>query len=248
MSGVSIKYKNSSIAQLDTSGSKILTTSNTYCENNIEVVYDADPISGTIDTNKNILLSGDLADGTYTVLYNSPEEGLVTVGTIIQGVKYTNVLPTAVDCYNAVFFDKGYIDNYYLGGNLYRLDKYNYITSGTGYFATGFIPYTIDQARSCIPFYVKGIDLNLSSLPAYMRAAMFPKYNYTEWSGYMTFASTDTINNMTITKLGEKYYKLTPNQNFYTLHAWSSSNTKYIRFSFQGSGAGVIITVNEPID
>ncbi len=219
----------------------------TVTDGNVSLSKKVADVCGNADASKKIILSGDLADGTYTVLFQG-KDGLQTVGSIIQGVTYTNLLPTAVDCYNAVFFDKGYIDNYYLGGNLYKLDRYNYMTAGTGYFTTGFIPYTIAQAQSCVPIYVKGIDFDTSSLPANMRTALFKNYNMTEWNGFVTFATESTLNNMTITKLGDKYYRFTPNSNFYTRHSWNSNNTKYIRFSFPGSGAGVIITVNEPIE
>ena len=171
---------------------------------------------------------------------------LALLGT--QGVLYTNVLPTAIDCYGDVFFGKGYIDGHYLGGNKYTLDRNNYITAGSGYFSTGFIPYTIKQAENCIPFYVKGIDLNLSSLPENMKASLFSDYDRTEWQGFMVFATETELNNMTIEKLGDKYYKLTPNGNFFRLHAWDTQDTKYIRFSFEGSGAGVVITIDEPIE
>lgn len=200
-------------------------------------------ISGVIDTSNNIILSGDLADGAYTVMF-----GDTVIGIYTQGVLYTNVLPTAIDCNGDVFFGNGYIDGYYLGGNKYSLDKYNYMTAGTGYFSTGFIPYTNKQAQNCIPFYVKGVDINLSSLPANMKASLFSDYNRTDWQGFMVFSSETAQNNMTIEKLGDKYYKITPNKNFYTLHSWNNQNTKYIRFSFAGSGAGVIITVDEPIE
>ena len=66
-------------------------------------------ISGTLDTSNNINLSGDIADGTYTVMFDSK-----VVGTFKKGVTYTNVLVSAVDCYGNIFYDTGYRDGYVL--------------------------------------------------------------------------------------------------------------------------------------
>ena len=57
MSGVNVKYKNSTIASLEDSGSSTLNTSGKYCEGDIVVVYDApevgSQVSGTIEITSN---------------------------------------------------------------------------------------------------------------------------------------------------------------------------------------------------
>lgn len=51
------------------------------------------PVFGTVDGDNNIILSGNLADGTYTVKYEDGEGNLTTIGTIEQGGASTFNVP-----------------------------------------------------------------------------------------------------------------------------------------------------------
>ena len=55
------------------------------------------PVFGTVDADNNIILSGELADGTYTVKYEDAEGNLVDIGTIEQGGITNLADPTSAD-------------------------------------------------------------------------------------------------------------------------------------------------------
>lgn len=210
------------------------------------------PVFGRVDADNNIILTGELADGNYTVKYEDANGEVVNIGLLDNTpIVYTNVLASAVNCYGEVFNGKGYINGYRLSGNLYKLDPMNFITATDGFFATGYIPYTNAQAKARVPFYVKGISLDLANLPDYLRAAMYPSLTFIEWNGTAKFTEADGLD---VAKLGENYYKFTPKANFYVKHDWDNngntfpSASNYIRFSIPGNGEGVIISVNEPLE
>lgn len=200
-------------------------------------------ITGTVGTDKHIILSGELADGVYAVSYNNNGE-LISIGSFGKGVTYTNVLAQASNSAGGIYHDVGYRNDYKLGS--YTGQDDNNLSAAPGYFTTGFIPYTNAQARSRIPFYIKGIELNPSSPDSGMRYGLTVPGD-TQWFGTGVF-SPDNLNSFAITQLGDKYYMLTPNMNVSTYQAWNSKNTTHIRFTLTGSGAGVIMTLNEPIE
>ena len=109
------------------------------------------------------------------------------------------------------------------------------------------MPYTVTQNRQKVPIYIKGISLDLTALPNYLRFGhCIP--GSTEWVGTCQLNSAEKINNFTITKLGDNYFKFTPNDNLNTYQAWYSKGLTHMRWSLPGSGAGVIITIDEPIE
>lgn len=205
-------------------------------------------VCGNADASKKIILSGDLADGTYTVLFQG-KDGLVTVGALPIGVTYTNQLAIATDNSGNVFNNGlGYI-------NGYKITSYSAtsaltgLTEASGFFTSGFIPYTNKQAQERVAFYLKGIELDLS---ADNRFTLIHANNGAQWYGSGTFnGDSSTIK---VTKLADKYYMLKPDVSVYTLNGWNNSTangikgTTHIRFSFKGSGAGVILTIGEPIE
>lgn len=67
--------------------SKRLATAGKYCDRNILVTAtgrEAD-VYGDLDTSKNISLSGDLADGTYTFTYTKKDGSVVSLGELLIG-------------------------------------------------------------------------------------------------------------------------------------------------------------------
>lgn len=55
------------------------------------------PVFGRVDAGNNIILTGELADGTYTLKYEDGEGNVTDIGTLTQGGSgpaYTNLLPT----------------------------------------------------------------------------------------------------------------------------------------------------------
>ena len=210
------------------------------------------PVFGRVDEDNNIILTGELADGTYIFKYEDAEGNQTILGAVTKEPEpaYTNVIPTSIAYDGNVFYGVGYIDEYRLTSNQISADNMSYLSAQSGYFATGFFPYTIEQATNCVPFYVKGV--NLDTTDDNMRIMLFGSEKDSTYCEPCKLTNTST-NGVTITKLADSYYKITPNWNFSgtgggDANGWAGRNAKFARFSLKGSGAGVILTVNEPIE
>lgn len=208
------------------------------------------PVFGSVDENKHITLSGHLADGTYTLKYEDADGNVTEIGTINIGENaptYTNVLATAIGYDGSVLNGVGYLDGYRLATNQNTTDNYCHTSADSTHFATGYIPYTIEDATNCVPFYVKGVNLDIDNLTSNSRIGLY--LSPTTANTYSPQQlNNSTINGVTITKLDNLYYCITPNDNFKYASGWNAENMQYVRFSMPGSGKNVIITINEPIE
>ena len=162
-------------------------------------------------------------------------------------INYTNnVLATAVGTDGKVLDGVGYRDGYTPGS---YPDRYR---ESADFFQTGFFPYTGQQAKDRVPIYVKGVTIDLTNLASgysdHLCANLSPEYNTTDWVGHGAITDMTDANHMVITQLGEKYYMFKPNESYYTRNAWNTKGIKYMHMGLPGSGAGVIITVDEPIE
>lgn len=203
------------------------------------------PVFGTVDGNNNIILTGNLTDGGYVVKYEDENGVLTTIGTLSAGVTYTNVLAAATDNNGNVLNGTGYAEGYRFSG--YGGNIANDTPNTDGYFVTGFIPYTNAQAEQRVAIYIKGITLDLTNLPQYLRVALVVPGS-DDYMGQCTLTDISDSSQMTITQLGTGYYRFTPNGGFYRKELWNTKGTTHIRFTLPGSGSGVIITINEPIE
>lgn len=164
---------------------------------------------------------------------------------------YTNLLPSAVGNDGEVFKNKngqaiGYADGYYLSGNATNVvHNVTYVGNDDACFVTGFIPYTIEQARNEVPIYIRGANVVIDESNGHTRVAGYNTYDASAYHDPAKLAS----HNFTVEIISEGYYKLTPKDRFVSTMEGSSvgSNFQYVRFSLGGSGDGVIITVNQPI-
>jgi hypothetical protein len=174
----------------------------------------------------------------------------ITLWSKLLKPEYTNVLATALD-YNGNVANNGlgYWDGYYLSGNKGTVtDGLSYHNTDSTHFLTGSIKYTKEQIDALTPLYIKGISLD--SPVSHTRVCTYRDEQDTGSTYRDPCKFSDLSAYMTVEKLGEKYYKLTPTANFYNYAYFGNSNgvaNNYIRFSFPGSGDGVIITVNEEI-
>lgn len=69
------------------------------------------PVFGRVDENNNIILTGDLAEGTYTVKYEDAEGEQTTIGTLEHDPNaptYTNWIPLSTDANGNIFNGIGY--------------------------------------------------------------------------------------------------------------------------------------------
>ena len=152
----------------------------------------------------------------------------ITITAAVYVPSYTNVLPEAVDpsTKSGVWDGKGYRNGAYASSS-----KPFYGTDAACW-CTGAIAV---QPSDVI--YVKGTTLEGSG---HERLGAYSSYNgncfwckqYSALSGMAT-----------VTKLGDKYYKIELDQS-HTNYAYIG----YIMFSAQGTGDGVVVTKNEPIE
>lgn len=151
----------------------------------------------------------------------------ITITAAVYVPSYTNVLPTAVDpnTKSGVWDGKGYRNGAYASA------AKPYYGTDAACFCTGAIAV---QPSDVI--YVKGATLEGSG---HERLGAFSGYN---GSCYWCKAYTALSGMATVTKLGDKYYKIVLDPSG-TNYAYIG----YIFFSAQGTGDGVVVTKNEEI-
>lgn len=151
----------------------------------------------------------------------------ITITAAVYVPSYTNVLPTAVDpsTKSGVWDGKGYRNG------AYASSAKPYYGTDSACWCTGAIAV---QPSDVI--YVKGATLEGSG---HERLGAFSSYN----GGCFWCKAYTALSGMaTVTKLGDKYYKIVLDP--------SSANYSaigYIMFSAQGTGDGVVVTKNEEI-
>ncbi len=166
---------------------------------------------------------------------------------------YTNLVPTATDADGAVYNGNGYLDGSYLHYSTYA------DTAQSGFVVTGFIPFTYTDTirmsgvtwtatnKSCIAFYdankkplgnyigndyVNPASANLSS-EGIAISCMASNSTVTVENGVTTFTNHFIAADSTNTSGGS--------------HGRAGHHIKYVRISAQGSGADMVVTVNEEI-
>ena len=151
----------------------------------------------------------------------------ITITAAVYVPSYTNVLPTALDpsTKSGAWDGKGYRNGAYVSSS-----KPFYGTDAACW-CTGAIAVQPSDA-----IYVKGATLEGSG---HERLGAFSSYN---GGCFWAKAYTALSGMATVTKLGDKYYKIVLDSS----HA-NYSGIGYIMFSAQGTGDGVVVTKNEEI-
>lgn len=120
-------------------------------------------------------------------------------------------------------------------------------SSGSGYVATGCVPYTRKSDGTFGTIYIKGATLDTTLSNVRMTTLQYVSSEGVKPNKMMVGNSTNTTTMWStyfdIETLGDKYYKLTP-----TSGAGFSANIFAFRMSLIGSGENLIITVDEPIE
>ena len=201
------------------------------------------PVFGRVDADNNIILTGELADGTYTLKYEDAEGNTKVIGTIDTRPDYTNMLLKAVDAN----------DEPYNGGQGWKTNTRlsssgaESTSSATGMEVTGFIPF---KRGDVIRF--SGITMNKNS--ANKDRCYFIQYDANktmlkQWvvsgfnsdinSGYVLVDSSDNITqiNTGATASESTSGAVTP---IYT-------NAAFFRISADEINADSIITINQEI-
>lgn len=210
--------------------------------NSATTATDGDTYYATITANSGYVMTGATVQvkmgGTdVTDLYYS--EGVISIPDVSGNIEititaavyvpsYTNVLPEAVDpsTKSGVWDGKGYRNG------AYASSAKPYYGTDAACWCTGAIAV---QPSDVI--YVKGATLEGSG---HERLGAFSGYN---GNCYFCKQYTALSGMATVTKLGDKYYKIELDQS-YANYAYIG----YIMFSAQGTGDGVVVTKNEPIE
>lgn len=195
-----------------------------------------------------------VADGVVTAVGSG--SAVITATTASQGFTaayqltvqsgYTNVLSSAVGAAGSVYGTDGYLDGSYLSGNPGVSGNTSFDSDLAGYFTTGFIPYTKAQADAGTPIYIKGAVVDTTD--SNCRMAAYPSYDYASYVEPLK-GGANLTNYVSVETLGDQYYRITPLSGFSDFANFADwEDYAYVRFSLPGSGAGVIITIDEPLE
>lgn len=220
-----------------------VTNTLTDCKNSnaATTVTEGDAYYATITANSGYTMSGatvvvKMGGTDVTALYyadgviNIPDVSgniEITITAAVYVPSYTNVLPTAVDpgTKSGVWDGKGYRNG------AYASSAKPFYGTDAACWCTGAIAV---QPSDVI--YVKGATLEGNG---HERLGAFSSYN---GNCYFCKQYTALSGMATVTKLGDKYYKIVLDPN-YSDYAYIG----YIVFSAQGTGDGVVVTKNEEI-
>lgn len=220
-----------------------VTNTLTGCKNSnaATTVNEGDAYYATITASNGYVLNGatvvvKMGGTVVTALYyadgviNIPDVSgniEITITAVVYVPTYTNVLPAAVDpeTKSGVWDGKGYRNG------AYASSAKPFYGSDAACWCTGAIAV---QPSDVI--YVKGATLEGSG---HERLGAFSSYN---GNCYWCKQYTALSGMATVTKLGDKYYKIVLDPN-YSDYAYIG----YIVFSAQGTGDGVVVTKNEEI-
>ena len=182
---------------------------------------------------------------THTVIFEVGTGSSSAVSlTVSVPPKYTNLIPTAtVVNGTAIYNGTGYKDGY-------RISSAISTSAASGYVTTGVMPY-MERADGTRPtIYIKGVTLETnvsncrwSGLPYLVNATAS---NCIQLNGNASAAANQFGTYFTIETLGTNYYKLTPIESAFD--AWSGSPIGRMMMSMKGSGANMIVTLDEPIE
>lgn len=208
------------------------------------------PVFGTVDADNNIILTGELADGTYTIKYEDAEGNQTTIGTLTAEGEptYTNVLPLAIASDGTP----------YNGGQGWKTDTRlnssgaESTSSATGVETTGFIP-----VKNGDVVYLSGVGLNLNESAGNSYIWLYDS-SFTKLTGRYTrlgdesesslasmqasgLIDRDTNGNITMMVIGDNNFFQTGNT------FGDITSVAYLRFSAAEINTDSIITINQEI-
>ena len=197
----------------------------------VEFVKSGDVV-GYVDDAKNIVITGDLADGTYTIKYENQDGSTTEIGTLVIGSEpsYINLLPEAKSHtdLSTVFNSVGYMNN------TRPSSATPFYSSHSGYVTTGCFQCTFDSV-----FYIKGVTIDTSDGNCRLGFAREQNNAISPYSVSITFT-----NYATLETLGNQYYKVTFNSQYLQTNC---PLLAYFFFGGIGSGENLIVSTT-PIE
>lgn len=199
-------------------------------------------VVGFVDSSNNIILTGALPDGTYSVKYEGADGEVQNIGNIVVGkhVAYTNILPTltAFDDKNTILDGVGYKTNYRFSGTDVDGACGSYKASD-GSYTTGLIPVAKGDV-----VYIKNITFNPTIAESSNDCSAFC-FDSTRTDNRTVLL--DTLRNNSDAGTGNGFTCTYDEMGNITSLTSNSIYTAYMCFNCQYIGTDSIITVNEPI-
>ena len=182
----------------------------------VEIATISGDVTGVIDENNDIILTGDLADGSYRIMYQYEDGSFSSPITVTVGEveTYANLLETAMEeglteVYNGI----GYKANLRWSGSS------SAFVSATKCVLTGLIPVGVNGDV----FHVRGVDM-----VGYTDGRQSGWYHCYDSQGSRLQMAAGTISKATISNDENGDFTITMNHSNFTL----PSGTAYIRFQF----------------
>ena len=99
------------------------------------------PVFGTVDANNNIILSGNLADGVYTLKYEDAEGNVTEIGIITVAPEIINWIARSTDTDDVTIYGEDYNGDGVNDGYIkdYRIDSKGNLSEAPGVQLTGYI-------------------------------------------------------------------------------------------------------------
>ena len=246
---VNYTLRNYSIASTLTNATSSNTA--TSAEGNTQYKTTITAKSGYVIKSVKVVMGGvDITSSVYSNgVINIPKvTGNITI-TVVGGREYTNQVPISEDAagtgiYNGI----GYKNGIYLSSS----GGTSYDGKDAAYTATGWIPYKVKSDGTFPSIYIKGLDWVAESHSRlffyYLNNGVKNMIYGTSNNLYVTGTNGNLEKLFTLTDLGDKYWKLTPTSTMNGMDTAISSPITWLRFSLKGTGANLIVTIDEPIE
>ena len=212
------------------------------------------PVFGRVDGDKNIILTGELADGVYTLTYEDAEGNTTQIGTLTlkDEPAYTNILPLAINSDKTPFVGANGEKGYKTG---YRLNSSGAEASVSDWEVTGFIPITTQDVLYFKNIQIRGnnqkhdyiglYNASFSSLTSTQVISVFIEQTLNNAGSApedygITLDADNNLVSIDFKKLSTTAYGSV------SVAGWA--NVKYIRFSCFGITEESVITKNEPVE
>ena len=198
------------------------------------------PVFGTVDENNNIVLTGNLADGTYTLKYENTDGTYAEIGTLDvgeTGPAYTNLFDSSTATLNA----------------RYSMSSGSINSSATGYVLTDYIPVAITGATPERILRFRGYSNFTDSNAAVCYFLASKNFNSPTNVSVIGMGIKFTNSTIHTDENGDSYIKLACVNDVYDE---ALVDTAYIRIQMKVSDSSatlddiqdIIITVDEPIE
>jgi hypothetical protein len=215
------------------------------------------PVFGRVDGNNNIILTGELADGTYTIKYEDADGNVTEIGTLnnIPAPTYTNVLPLAKGEDGSPYNGTGYAVGKRIDSS-WNETTVSVTTATNPVFLTGRIPIPAGATVRFKNCYIdtNGVNgsVNDTADKAYYGHNLAGLYGcmlyYNATSGTGNKAGTNYTWDKFVSYSNLKSAPAVDGNGYVTEFTFNTTETMYARFILGGDPTTAVITINEPID